>query len=66
MKPKYLPEEQAHAFHHTMAQLLFLYRVRHDIQTTVACLTTHVKHPDDDDWGELKRVLTYLLSTYRL
>ena len=50
----FLPEEQANAFHHTTAQLLFLSPVRHDIQTTVAFLTTHVKRPDNDDWGKLK------------
>ena len=60
---KFLPEEQARAFHHTTAQLLFLSRVRRDIQTTVAFLTTRVKKPDDDDWGKLKRVLRYLRST---
>jgi hypothetical protein len=60
---KLLPEEQARGFHHTTAQLLFLSRVRRDIQTTVAFLTTRVKHPDEDDWGKLKRVLKYLLST---
>ena len=54
-----LPEEQAHAFHHSTAQLLFLSRVRRDIQTPVAFLTTRVKRPDDDDWGKLKRVLKY-------
>ena len=59
----YLPEEQARAFHHTTAQLLFLSRVRRDIQTTVAFLTTRVKKPDDDDWGKLKRVLRYLQCT---
>ncbi len=58
---KYLPEEQAHAF-----QLLFLSHVHRDIQTTVAFLTTRVKHPDNDDWGKLKRVLRYLLSTHCL
>jgi len=60
---KFLPEEQARAFHHTTAQLLFLSRVRRDIQTTVAFLTTRVKKPDEDDWGKLKRVLRYLRST---
>ena len=59
----FLPEDQARAFHHTTAQLLFLSRVRRDIQTTVAFLTTRVKHPDTDDWGKLKRVLKYLHST---
>jgi hypothetical protein len=60
---KYLPKEQARAFHHTTAQLLFLSRVCCDIQTTVAFLTTRVKQLDDDDWGKLKRVLKYLNST---
>ena len=63
---KILPEEQARAFHHTAAQLLFLSRARRDIQTTVAFLTTRVKHPDKDDWGKLKRVLKYLLTTRSL
>ena len=52
---KYLPEEQAIAFHHTVAQLLFLSaRARRDIQTPVSFLTTRVKKPDEDDWGKLK------------
>jgi hypothetical protein len=59
----YLPKDQANAFHHTTAQLLFLSHVRRDIQTTVAFLTTRVKHPDNDNWGKLKRVLKYLNST---
>jgi hypothetical protein len=63
---KYLPEEQARAFHHTTAQLLFLSRVHRDIQTTVAFLTTHVKKPDNDDWGKLQRVLKYLHTTHSL
>ena len=63
---KLLPEEQAQAFHHTTAQLLFLSRVHCDIQTTVAFLTTQVKAPDEDDWGKLKRVLKYLSGTRHL
>jgi len=59
-----LGEEQALAFHHTVAQLLFMAtRVRRDIQTAVAFLTTRVKSPDEDDWGKLKRVLKYLNGT---
>ncbi len=55
-----LGEEQALAFHHTVAQLLFMAtRARQDIQTAVAFLTTRVKNPDKDDWGKLKRVLKY-------
>ena len=65
-KTKLLPEEQARGFHHTTAQLLFLSRVCRDIQTTVAFLTTRVKHPDEDDWGKLKQVLKYLQTTRSL
>ena len=49
-KHKLLPEEQARAFHHLVAQLLFLSgRARPDIKTPVAFLTTRVKAPDEDD-----------------
>ena len=61
---KHLEEERALAFHHTVAQLLFVsMRARRDIQTAVAFLTTRVKSPDKDDWGKLKRVLKYLNGT---
>jgi hypothetical protein len=61
---KPLDKEWALAFHHTVAQLLFMAtRVRQDIQTAVAFLTTRVKSPDKDDWGKLKRVLKYLNGT---
>ena len=61
---KVLPEEQAVAFHHTTAQLLFaLTRVRRDIQTPVSFLCSRVKEPDEDDWGKLKRVLKYRRDT---
>jgi hypothetical protein len=64
---KTLPEEQANAFHRTVAQLLFLSgRARRDIQTAVAFLTTRVKNPDEDDWGKVKRVLKYLKGTQGL
>ena len=59
-----LKEEQALAFHHTVAQLLFMAtRARRDIQKAVAFLTTRMKNPDEDDWGKLKRVLKYLNGT---
>lgn len=62
-----LPEEQALHFHHVTAQLLYAsIRVRRDIQTTVAFLTTRVKSPGEDDWGKLKRVLKYLNGTRNL
>ncbi len=66
LETKHLQEEQARNFHHTTAQLLFLSRVRRDIQTVVAFLTTRVKQPDEDDWGKLKRVLRYLYNTRNL
>jgi len=59
-----LSEEQALAFHHTVAQLLFMAtRARRDIQTAVAFLTTRVKSPDEDDWGKLKCMSNYLNGT---
>ncbi len=61
-----LPEFQAVAYHQTVAQLLFLSRVRRDIQTAVAFLTSQVKAPDNDDWGKLKWVLKYLKGTCSL
>jgi hypothetical protein len=56
-----LEEERALAFHHMVAQLLFMCtRAQRDIHTAVAFLTTRVKSPDKDDWVKLKRVLKYL------
>ncbi len=50
-----LEEERALAFHHIVAQLLFMsMRARQDIQTAVTFLMTRVKCPDKDDWGKLK------------
>ena len=63
-KARPLKEDQALAFHHTVAQLLFMAtQARRDIQTAVAFLTTRVKNPDEDDWGKLKWVLKYLNGT---
>ncbi len=64
---KLVEHERALAFHHTVAQLLFMStRARRDIQTAVAFLMTRVKSPDKDDWGKLKRVLKYLNWTKHL
>jgi hypothetical protein len=64
---KVLPEEQAMAFHCTTAQLLFLSaRVRRDIQPATAFLTTRVRSPDEDNWGKVKRVLSYLKGTLHM
>ena len=60
-KDKLLPEEQAQAFHHPTAQLLFMCaRARPDIRTAVSFLCTRCKEPDEDDWGKLKQLLKYL------
>ena len=57
-------EEQALAFHHMVAQLLFMGKqARWDIQTAVVFLTARVKSPDKEDWGKLKQVLKYLKGT---
>jgi len=64
---KNLSEELAQAFHHTVAQLLFLcMRARPDIQTAVSFLTKRVRAPDEHDWGKLKRVLKYLKGTMHM
>ncbi len=53
--------KRALAFHHTVAQVLFMStKARQDIQTVVAFLTTRVTSPDKVDWGKLKQVLKYL------
>ncbi len=59
LEAKPLPEEeQAMAFHHTTAQLLFLSaRARHDIQPTTIFLTIRVKSPDEDNWGKVNKCL---------
>merc|ERR1712194_658146 len=59
-----LPEELAVAFHHAVAQLLFLsQKARRNIQLPVSFMTRRVKKPDRDDWGKLLRVLEYLNGT---
>jgi hypothetical protein len=55
------------AFHHMVYQLLFAAnRDRQDIQTAVLFLTMQVQAPNEDDWGKLKRVLTYHYGTQYL
>jgi hypothetical protein len=62
-----LDESRARAFHHAVAQALFVTtRYRHDIRTAIAFLCTRVKHPDEDDWGKLKRLLKYIRGTLYL
>ncbi len=62
-----LPEEQVVAFHHTTTQLLFLSaRAWQDIQPATAFLSMRVRSPDEDDWGKVKRVLSYLKGTLHM
>ncbi len=59
-----LDEKTAELFHHFTAQLLFLCkRGRPDIHTAVAFLCTRVKHPNQDDYKKLCRVIKYLHRT---
>ena len=59
-----LVEQLAQVLHTTTAKLLFLWkRAQPDIQVPIAFLTTRVKHPDEDDWKKLVRVLKYLKDT---
>ena len=57
----------ARQFHRTTSQLLFLCkRARPDIETLVSFLTTRLKLPDEDDWGELRHSLLYLKGTLHM
>jgi hypothetical protein len=67
LEAKFLPKVQEQAFHHTVAQLIFLCkRTCRDIQTVISFLTIRVKHLDEDNWGKLKRVLQYLRGTHHM
>ena len=62
-----LDDKRSHAFHRSVAQLLFACaRCRKDIHTTVAFLTTRFREPDEDDWKKLRRLLEYLRGTIKL
>jgi hypothetical protein len=55
------------AFHTCVAKLLYLtQRVRPDVLTAVAFLTTRVNCPDVDDANKLHRLLKYLNATKHL
>ena len=62
-----LDEKRAHAFHHTVSQLLFTgIRCRNESHTAIHFLTTRVRKPDEDDWKKLRRLLGYLKRTNKL
>jgi hypothetical protein len=59
-----LSAEKAIVFHSRVAKLLYLAkRVRPDILTSIAFLTTRTKSSTDDDYAKLTRVLKYLNGT---
>ena len=64
---KMLPEGQAMVFHRATSQLLFLsVRACQDIQPATAFLTTRVRSIDKDDWGKVKKVLSYSKGTLHM
>ena len=64
---KIVSEEQAQAFHHITAQLVFLCtRAQQDVRMAVLFLFTRCKTPDEDNWGKLKRALKYLYGTWHM
>ena len=64
---KLLPEEQTSQFHRTVAQLVFLcIRDKLDAHTLVSFLSTRVKEPDEDGWGEIRHGLIYLKGTLQM
>ena len=59
--PELLSSQELELFHHYVVKLLFLcHRVRPDLQTAIAFLTTCVQRPDWNDYKKLKIVMQYL------
>jgi hypothetical protein len=56
-----LSEEGTMAFHNLVAKTLYVSkRVRPDVSTAIAFLTTRVRAPDVDDWRMLSCLMEYL------
>ena len=61
---KKLNNQTSELYQHLVAKLLYLCkRVRPDIMTAVAFLTTRVSSPDQDDYNKLSRCIKYLRGT---
>jgi hypothetical protein len=59
--PVKLNKEKAETFVHITMQLLYLsQRARPDIRTAVSFLCGRLRHPDEDDYKKLARVVKYL------
>jgi Reverse transcriptase (RNA-dependent DNA polymerase) len=59
-----LSKDRAEDFHSRVAKMLYLAkRVRPDILTAIAFLSTRVQGPTEQDWEKLERLLKYINST---
>ena len=64
---KKIDDKWGTAFHHAVAQLVFVCpRARKDIQTAVSFLKTRVREPNEYDWVKLKRLLRYVRRNINL
>ena len=62
-----IKEEGGTAFHHTVAQLLFVTSSASKyIKMAIYFLCTQVRIPYEVDWGELVRVIRYIIGTLHL
>jgi Reverse transcriptase (RNA-dependent DNA polymerase) len=59
-----LDQDRSEQYHSRVAKLLYLAkRVRPDILTAIAFLSTRVQAPTEDDWTKLQRLLKYINGT---
>ena len=66
-KEPHLNKETATAFHHTVAQLIFVTSSsRKDTNMAIDFLCTQVRIPDENEWGKLVRVLRYIRGTLHM
>ena len=66
-KQTLLDKEWATAFHHTVAQLVFVTsRARKQIKMAIAFLCNRVRIPKEDYRGNLVRVIVYIRGTLHL
>ena len=66
-KQTLLDKERATAFHHTVAQLVFVTsRARKQIKMAIAFLCNRLRIPEEDDWVNIVRVIIYIRGTLHL
>lgn len=62
-----LPQTMATSFHNVVTKALYVVkRMRPDISTAIASLTTRVRSPDVDNWRKLQQMIEYLRFTHDL